>query len=131
MIWNRCNNIFTDGVVATGVVVGSILLAGDHLLGVEELAISAQADLINDGGLEVDEDSARNVFAGSALGEERVEGVVADADRLVGGHLAIGLDAMLKAERSKPFKDREVARSYVKNFRNNSSCLIRTENSWK
>ena len=33
----------------------------------------------------------------TSLGEEGVEGVVAGADGLVGGHLAVGLDAMLEA----------------------------------
>ena len=33
----------------------------------------------------------------TCLGEEGVEGVVAGADGLVRGHLAVGLDAMLEA----------------------------------
>ena len=37
-------------------------------------------------------------FPARGLREEGVEGVVAAADGLVGGHLAIGLDAVLKAE---------------------------------
>ena len=36
----------TDGVVTTGVVVGSILLAGNQLLGMEELAVRSGTDLI-------------------------------------------------------------------------------------
>ena len=43
--------------------------------------------------LQVHEHAARHVLAGAGLGEEGVEGVVAAADGLVGGHLAIGLDA--------------------------------------
>ena len=43
--------------------------------------------------LQVDEHAAGHVLAGARLGEEGVEGVVAAADGLVGGHLAIGLDA--------------------------------------
>jgi hypothetical protein len=37
------------------------------------------------------------VLSGSGLGEEGVEGVVAAADRLVRGHLAVRLNAMFKA----------------------------------
>ena len=85
--------------MASGVVVSGIFLPGDQLLRMEELPICAQANLVDDGRLEVDEDSARDVLSRPALGEERVEGVVADADGLVGGHLAVGLDAMLKAKR--------------------------------
>ena len=42
----ECKQELTNGVVTTCVVVGSILLATDHLLGVEELAIGTSADLI-------------------------------------------------------------------------------------
>ena len=114
--------------VATGVVVGRVLLARDELLRVIELAVRARANLVcwgrggggacelkphcralagegeergggraDDGRLEVDEDRAGHVLAGAGLGEEGVECVVAAADRLVGRHLAIGLDAVLEA----------------------------------
>ena len=94
---DEVDDLLADGVVAAGVVVGGVLLAGDQLLRVVELAVGAGADLVDDGGLEVDEDAARHVLAGAGLGEEGVEGVVAAADGLVRGHLAIGLDAVLEA----------------------------------
>ena len=53
--------------------------------------------LVDHGGLEVEEHAAGHVLAGTGLREEGVEGVVTAADGLVGGHLAIGLDAVLKA----------------------------------
>lgn len=43
--------------------------------------------------LQVEEHAARDVLAGTSLREECVEGVVASANGLVGGHLAIGLNA--------------------------------------
>ena len=43
--------------------------------------------------LQVQEDAAGDVLAGTSLREEGVESVVAAADGLVAGHLAIGLDA--------------------------------------
>ncbi len=43
--------------MTTGVVVGGVFLAGDQLLGVEELAVGAEPDLVNDGRLKVDENS--------------------------------------------------------------------------
>mmetsp|Transcript_8402 Transcript_8402/g.10278 ORF Transcript_8402/g.10278 Transcript_8402/m.10278 type:complete len:401 (+) Transcript_8402:240-1442(+) len=92
------NNLLTDGVVTTGEVVGGILLTGDELLGVEELTVGASADLIDDGGLEIEEDSAGDVLASTSLGEEGVESVVATTDGLVGGHLTVRLDAVLEAE---------------------------------
>ena len=91
------NDLLADGVVTTGEVVGGVLLAGDQLLGVEELMVGAGADLVDHGGLEVEEDAAGHVLAGTSLGEEGVEGIVATTDGLVGGHLAIGLDAVLEA----------------------------------
>ena len=37
------------------------------------------------------------MLSGARLAEERVEGVVAAADRLVARHLTVGLDAVLEA----------------------------------
>merc|ERR1711966_538193 len=48
----QVNNLLADGVVTTGEVVGGILLAGDQLLGVEQLTVGTSADLIDHGGLE-------------------------------------------------------------------------------
>mmetsp|Transcript_17239 Transcript_17239/g.29036 ORF Transcript_17239/g.29036 Transcript_17239/m.29036 type:complete len:244 (+) Transcript_17239:669-1400(+) len=93
----QVNNLFPDGVVAAGEVVGGVFLSRDQLLGVEQLAVGTSADLINDGGLEINKHGARNVLAGTGLREESVEGVVAAANGLVGGHLPVRLNAMLKA----------------------------------
>jgi len=92
------DDLTSNGVVATGEVVGGILLSGDELLGVEQLSVSSGADLIDDGGLEIEEDSAGDVLAGTSLGEEGVEGIVTATDSLIGGHLAIGLNSVLEAE---------------------------------
>eukprot|EP00951_Prasinocladus_malaysianus_P005527 scaffold39124_cov44-Prasinocladus_malaysianus.AAC.1 len=88
---NEVNNLLADSVMTTGKVVGGILLAGDKLLGVEELAVGAGADLVNDGRLKVDKDRAGDVLASTSLGEEGVESVISATDGLVRGHLAIGL----------------------------------------
>ena len=45
-VQDQVNDLLADGVVATGVVVRSILLASDQLLGVEELAVGASTHLI-------------------------------------------------------------------------------------
>jgi len=92
------NNLLTDGVVTTGEVVGGILLTRDELLGVEELSVGAGTDLIDDGRLEIEEDSAGDVLASTSLGEEGVESVVATTDGLVGRHLTVRLDTVLEAE---------------------------------
>lgn len=46
----------THGVVSTRVVVGSILLARDEGLGVEEGAVGSRADLVDDSRLQVNVD---------------------------------------------------------------------------
>ncbi len=60
--------------MATRIVVGGILLAADEKLGMEELAVGPRADLIDGGGVEIDEDGTRNVFAVASFREEGLEG---------------------------------------------------------
>ena len=45
-VQDKVNNLLANGVVTTSVVVGSILFAGDQLLGVEQLTVGSGADLI-------------------------------------------------------------------------------------
>ena len=42
----KVDDLLTDGVVTTGVVVGSIFLSSDELLGVEKLTVGSGTDLI-------------------------------------------------------------------------------------
>jgi len=92
------DDLLTDGVVTSGEVVSGILLTGDELLGVEELSVGTSSDLIDNGGLEIEEDSAGNVLASTSLGEEGVESVVTTTDGLIGRHLTIRLNTVLEAE---------------------------------
>jgi hypothetical protein len=66
------DHLLANGVVATGIVVGGILLAADQILGVEKLAVVASADLIDRGGVEINEDGPGDVFPVVGLGEEGV-----------------------------------------------------------
>jgi len=92
------DDFLAHSVMAAGEIVGSIFLAGDQLLGVEELAVCASADLVNDGGLQIEEDGTRDVLSGTSFGEKGVEGIISAANGLVRGHLTIGLNTMLEAE---------------------------------
>jgi len=94
---SEVDNFFTHGVMATGVVIGGILLARDQLLRVVQLTVGSSADLVDHGRLEIEVDGARNMLSGTSLGEEGVERVVTASDGLVGRHLAVRLDAMLEA----------------------------------
>jgi len=91
------DNFLTNGVVTTGVVIGGIFLTRDQLLGVEQLAVSTSADFIDDSGLEIEEDGARDVLSSTSFREEGVESVITATNGLVGGHLAIRLDTVLEA----------------------------------
>ena len=83
--------------MTSGIVVGRILFAIDHLIRMEQLAISSSSDLINNSGLQIDKDRPWHVFAGIGFAKERVERVIGLADGLIGGHLTIGVDAVLEA----------------------------------
>ena len=67
------DHLLSNGVVATSIVVGSVLLAADEHLRVEEGAVSTSSDLINGRGVEIDEERARNMLAAAGLGEEGLE----------------------------------------------------------
>ena len=58
--------------MTTGIVVGGILLAADEQLGVEELAVGAGANLVDRGGVKIDEDGSGDIFAAAGLGKEGV-----------------------------------------------------------
>ena len=90
------DDLFSDGVVSTSVVVGGIFLASDELFRVEQLSISSSSYFIDNGGFQVKEDSTGNVFSGSSLAKEGVEGIITTSDGLVRGHLTIRLDTMLE-----------------------------------
>ena len=68
-----------------------------YLLGMEELTICPNSDLINHGGLQVYKHGSGNVLARPGLRKEGAVGVVPAARRLVRGHGAIGADTMLEA----------------------------------
>lgn len=93
-------------------VVGSILLAADQQLRVEQLAIGTSADLV-DGlsslasevciadsatyrGVQVDEDGARNVFAAASLREEGLERAALVELLRIGVRTTVSLEAVLK-----------------------------------
>jgi hypothetical protein len=82
-VQGQVDDLLADGVVSTCIVVSSILLAGDELLRVEQLAVGASAHLIDHSGLQIDEDAARHVLAGTSLREEGVESIITTSDGLV------------------------------------------------
>jgi hypothetical protein len=63
LVKDLIDQLLTNSVVTTRVIVGCILLASDHLFGVEEGAIGAGADFVDDIGLEIAVDGTRDIFA--------------------------------------------------------------------
>jgi hypothetical protein len=92
------DDFLTNGVMSSGEVVGGVFLSGDELLGVEELSVGSGSNLINDGGLEIEENGSGDVLASTSLGEEGVESIITTSDGLVGWHLTVRLDSVLEAE---------------------------------
>ena len=68
------DQLLANGVVATGIVVGSILLSVDQQLGVEELTVTTSSDLVDGGRVQVDKERAGHVFTTARLGEEGLIG---------------------------------------------------------
>ena len=63
LVENLVDHLLAHCVVPTRVVVRGILLASDHLLGVEQVAVGAGADLVDDVGLEIGVDGTGDVLA--------------------------------------------------------------------
>ena len=99
---NKVDDFFANGVVTTGVVIGGIFLSGDELLWVEQLAVRASADLVNDGWFQIQEDCTWDVFARACLGKECSVRVVVGVVIITianGGFLAVWLNTVLEAEK--------------------------------
>ena len=77
------NNFFTNCVMSSGEVVGSIFLSGDELFWMEELSVGSGSDLINDGWLKIEEDGSWDVLSGTSLGEEGVESIITTTNGFV------------------------------------------------
>lgn len=60
-----------NGVVTTSVVVGSIFLALDQVLGVEQVLVSSTAEVVDDVGLQIGKDSTRDVPKGTGVSKPK------------------------------------------------------------
>lgn len=103
--------------MTTSIVVGRILLAADQQLGVEERAVTAGADLVDGGGVEIDKDGSGHIFAAAGLAKEGLVGA------WVAGILDIGVGATIWSETVLE----EVAKSVAKkkNQPQGPSCITR------
>lgn len=90
------DHLLANGVVTTGIVVGSILLAADEQLRVEERAVATSADLVDGRRVQVDEDGAGHVLAAAGLGEEGLIRATLDGFLDIGVGTTIGAEAVLE-----------------------------------
>ena len=62
--------------MASSEVVSSIFFPGDKLLRMKKLPVSSGTDLVDNSGLEIDEDGSGDMLPSASLAEERVESIV-------------------------------------------------------
>jgi hypothetical protein len=63
LVEHLVDEFFSNGVMTTSIVVGCILFSSDHLLGVEQVAVGAGTDFIDNVGFEVGVDGSGDIFA--------------------------------------------------------------------
>ena len=97
LVQDEVSDLLANGVVTSSIVIGSIFFACDELFRVEELAVGASANLINDCGFQVYKHCPGHMLASACLTEEGVEGVVSSPNSLITWHLAIRLNAVFLA----------------------------------
>ena len=94
---DKVDDFLTNGVVTSGVVVGSIFFTSDQLFWVEELSVGTSTDFINNSWFQIDEDGTWDVFASTSFREKGVEGVITTTNGLVRWHLTVWLDTVFQA----------------------------------
>ena len=92
------NNLFSNGVVTSGKIVGSVFFSGDQLLRMEKLSVSSSSNLVNDSGFQVKKNSSGDVLSSASLREESVEGIITTTNSFVRWHLTIRLNSVFETE---------------------------------
>lgn len=59
--------------MTTSIVIRRVFLSRDQQLRVKQLSVITSSDLINGGGVEIDEDRTRDVFAATSFREDGIE----------------------------------------------------------
>lgn len=63
LVEDTIDKLLANGVMATSIVVGGILLASDHVLRVEQASVRAGPDLVDDVGLKIAVDGSRDILS--------------------------------------------------------------------
>ena len=69
--------------MASGEVVSSVFFTRDKLLWMEKLTVRSGTYLVDNGRLEINEDSSRDMLSSASLAEERVERIVCYTNRSI------------------------------------------------
>lgn len=108
-VHSKVDHLLADGVMTTSIcqinesqksslmeinltVIRRVLLAGHERLGVEEVAVRAISDLVDNVGFQVNVKRAWHVFAFAGLGEKRGKAVISLGRRVL-CQMAIGLQS--------------------------------------
>jgi len=70
LVDNAVNELLSDSVVTTSVVVGGILLSANQKLRVEKRSVLTSSDLVNWRWVQINENRPWNVFSGASFSEE-------------------------------------------------------------
>ena len=95
LVQHEAGYLLANSIVPLGIVIGSIFLACDELLRMEELVVDGNVNFVNERGLQVYKHCPGLMLASTCLTED-VKGVISPSG-LVTWHLAIGLHAMFQA----------------------------------
>ena len=64
-VQDKINNFFSNSVVSTSIIIGSVFLSGNQLFRMEELAISSSSYFVNDSRFQINEYSSWDMFSRS------------------------------------------------------------------
>jgi hypothetical protein len=97
LVYNGIDDILSNGVVTTSVVICSILLSRDDGLRMVQLTVCSGTDRVTYSWLKINHNSTRNVLAVLGLSEEGVVCSILNSYRGISWHLSIRGDSVLEA----------------------------------
>ena len=62
-IQNKIHNLIADGVMAASKFIGSLFFPGENLFRVKELTVGSSAHFVNNGGLQINENTPGDVLS--------------------------------------------------------------------
>merc|ERR1712018_655985 len=72
-IQDKINNLFSNSVVSTSIIIGSVFLSSDQLFRMEQLSVSSCSYFVDDSWFQINEDSSWDMFSGSSFSKKVVK----------------------------------------------------------